>query len=67
MKIPPYDTGKVKIGCRYDPPIRCHMSRDAELIQAAFLRGRRPKPKLTFVYFYLLVVVCILALWVVSV
>ena len=34
----PYDTGKVRIGCNYQPPRRpIDMGRDAELLQAALL------------------------------
>lgn len=37
MKTPPYDTGKVKIGEHYQPPLRNMMSRDAERLQTALL------------------------------
>jgi hypothetical protein len=35
-QVVPYDTGKVKIGLRYDPP-KPPMTRDEEKIQAALL------------------------------
>lgn len=35
-RVVPYDTGKVKIGLRYEPP-KPPMSRDEEKIQAALL------------------------------
>lgn len=34
----PYDTGKVKIGLLYEPPRDYLMSRDADLLQSAFIR-----------------------------
>jgi hypothetical protein len=37
----PYNTGKVRIGSRYEPPRKYTMSRDAELIQAALLGHKR--------------------------
>jgi hypothetical protein len=41
----PYDTGKVRIGCNYQPPRRpIDMGRDAELLQAALL-GIDPSPE----------------------
>lgn len=39
----PYNTGKVKIGSRYEPPRRYTMSRDAEIIQRLFLGHKKPK------------------------
>lgn len=38
----PYDTGKVKIGCRYDPPFRWMPSADMYLLQSALLVPKRP-------------------------
>ena len=40
-RLVPYNTGKVLIGSRYEPPRKYTMSRDAEIIQAAFLGRRR--------------------------
>ena len=40
-RIPPYNTGKVLIGSRYEPPRNDVMSRDACLLQSALL-GDRP-------------------------
>ena len=38
MRIPPYDTGKLKIGGHYVPPLNKQtMSRDAERLQQALL------------------------------
>jgi hypothetical protein len=37
----PYNTGKVQIGSRYEPPRKHMISRDAELIQAALLGHKR--------------------------
>lgn len=41
-RLPPYDTGKVKIGLYYEPPREQYMSRDAELLQSALLK---PAPR----------------------
>jgi len=32
-KVIPYDTGKIKIGCRYDPPLRDQYNQDQDWIQ----------------------------------
>jgi len=32
-KVPPYHTGKIKIGCRYDPPLRDQYNPDQDWIQ----------------------------------
>jgi hypothetical protein len=40
-RLVPYNTGKVLIGSRYEPDRKYQMSRDAEIIQAAFLGHRR--------------------------
>lgn len=45
--VVPYNTGKVLIGSRYEPPRKYQMSRDAEIIQAAFLGHRRYPIKVT--------------------
>lgn len=33
MKTPPYDTGKVKIGCNYTPPLRGQCNPDQDWVQ----------------------------------
>jgi hypothetical protein len=41
-RIPPYNTGKVLIGCRYEPPKPNYVvSEDAYRLQTALLMGRR--------------------------
>jgi len=41
-RTPPYNTGKVLIGCRYEPPRPNYvMSEDAYRLQTALLKGRR--------------------------
>ena len=41
-RIPPYNTGKVLIGCRYEPPPPNYVvSEDAYRLQTALLMGRR--------------------------
>ncbi len=54
----PYNTGKIKIGSRYEPPKPNYMDEDSELIQSAMLglwaRERRFQVKL-WVYFILLI------------
>lgn len=42
-KTPPYNTGKVLIGSRYEPPSRIEFSRDAERLQAALLGIKEPR------------------------
>jgi hypothetical protein len=37
MKQVPYNTGKVLIGCRYDGPIRNHVTREGEWVQTLLL------------------------------
>ncbi len=55
----PYNTGKVKIGSRYEPPKPNYMDEDSELIQSAMLglwaKERRLQLKL-WGYFILLIV-----------
>jgi len=49
--VPPYDTGKVKIGLAYIPSQPWSPSRDAYNLQTALLspaRGRGPKATLLF-------------------
>ena len=41
-RIPPYNTGKVLIGSRYEPPRRVEYSADAELLQAALIGVEMP-------------------------
>jgi hypothetical protein len=38
----PYDTGKVKIGLLYQPPMRDILTPDAEMLQEALLADRYP-------------------------
>lgn len=38
MKKPPYDTGKVKIGILYVPPVKYFPDEDATIIQASLLK-----------------------------
>lgn len=41
-RTPPYNTGKVLIGCRYDPPRQQNvLSGDAYRLQTALLRSKR--------------------------
>lgn len=40
MKSVPYDTGKVKIGVRYQPPINYPTSRDMEALQRGLLDAK---------------------------
>ena len=37
MKEVPYNTGKVLIGCRYEPPSRQHITPEGEFIQSVLL------------------------------
>lgn len=44
MRLPPYNTGKVKIGCRYDPPpFRYRPTVDEDRLQRALLGLGRPR------------------------
>ena len=44
MRHLPYNTGKVQIGCRYDPPPpRYYFSADEERLQRALLGVGRPQ------------------------
>ena len=41
--LTPYNTGKIKIGCNYQPPVRAWTpSRTEIMLQDALLSGRRP-------------------------
>ncbi len=42
-RVTPYDTGKVKIGCHYEPPRFNAMSGDMERLQSALLGHRGPR------------------------
>ena len=42
-RIPPYNTGKVLIGSRYEPPKRIEYSQDAERLQSALLGIEEPR------------------------
>lgn len=49
MKQLPYNTGKVRIGCRYDPPPpRYYFSIDEERLQRALLGLKRPRVSLEY-------------------
>lgn len=37
MKQIPYNTGKVLIGCRYEPPAQSHVTAEGEFIQSVLL------------------------------
>ena len=39
----PYDTGKIKIGCHYEPQRRNEISGDMERLQSALLGHRGPR------------------------
>lgn len=56
MKQVPYNTGKVEIGCRYEPAKRVEFSRDAERLQSALIG--RPKREVTPGYCLSLALVC---------
>ena len=43
QRVTPYDTGKVKIGCHYQPQPRIDMSADMERLQSGLLRYRGPR------------------------
>ena len=43
MRQPPYHTGKVAIGCAWQPLQRPYHDRDACRLQAALLAGRQPR------------------------
>lgn len=44
----PYDTGKVKIGLLYQPPMRDYLTPDAERLQEALLAHRYPEAAKSF-------------------
>ena len=56
MKQLPYNTGKVLIGCRYEPVNRVEFSRDAERLQSALIGS--PKREVTPGYCLSLAAVC---------
>jgi hypothetical protein len=56
MKQLPYNTGKVLIGCRYEPVKRVEFSRDAERLQTALIG--RPKREVTPGYCLSLAAIC---------
>jgi hypothetical protein len=43
QKTPPYNTGKVLIGCRYQPPPQREYSVHAERLQTALLNKRESR------------------------
>lgn len=44
--VPPYDTGKVKIGLCYTPPSNWSASRDSLLLQSALLSTPSNRPSI---------------------
>lgn len=62
----PYNTGKVLIGCRYEPVKRVEFSRDAERLQTALIGS--PKREVTPGYCLSLAAICaalvVVVLWV---
>jgi len=44
--VPPYDTGKVKIGLYYTPPSNWSASRDSLLLQSALLSTPLNRPSI---------------------
>jgi len=45
MRVTPFNTGKVLIGCNYQPqPKPLRMSHTETMLQAALLRVKAPKP-----------------------
>lgn len=52
----PYNTGKVLIGCRYEPSKKVEFSRDAERLQSALIGS--PKREVTPGYCLGLAAVC---------
>lgn len=67
----PYNTGKVRIGCRYEPPQRSYITPEGEYWQKVFL-GRKPGMTDMFVgpvpitwYVIGLCVLFLLVMWVV--
>jgi len=57
MKHLPYNTGKVLIGCRYEPSTKVEFSLDAERIQTALIGS--PKREVTPGYYLSLAAVCV--------
>lgn len=43
MRQVPYDTGRIKIGCHYEPQQRIDVSADMERLQSALLVHRGPR------------------------
>ena len=62
----PYNTGKVLIGCRYEPSTKVEFSRDAERLQSALIGS--PKREVTPGYCLSLAAICaalvVAVLWV---
>ena len=52
----PYNTGKVLIGCRYEPSPKVEFSRDAERLQSALIGP--PKREVTPSYYLGLAAIC---------
>lgn len=66
-KVVPYDTGRVAIGSRYEPPRRYEMSRDMETLQRKLLEerlGRRARASAAIVI-YITALFCLALWWVV--
>jgi hypothetical protein len=56
MKPTPYNTGKIKIGCYYEPPPINYMNDDNELIQSVLLgQWERQRKEEVKCFAYLLV------------
>lgn len=65
MKITPYDTGKVQIGCRYEPPRNYWVSYDMERIQTAFIgRGTEKSLAPIFIGLYVAALISLALFWV---
>ena len=63
----PFNTGKVLIGSRYEPPRRYEMSRDMETLQRKLLEeglGRRARASAAIVI-YITALFCLALWWVV--
>ena len=63
-KLLPFNTGKVQIGIRYEPPRRYEMSRDMETLQRKLLEERlgRRATAASAIVLYIAALFC-LALW----
>lgn len=65
MKITPYDTGKVQIGCRYEPSRHYWISYDMERIQTAYIgRGVEKSIAPIFIGLYIASLLSLAIYWV---